>query len=172
MYTESSAGYGGFKAGAEFEFGASYLPYWPEAKGAPQNTIIGGASLWVMGGHSEEEYAGIADFFTFLSLPMVQAYWHANTGYVPITTAAYDLMNKLKFYEANPGRDIPILQMSAKAPTPNSKGLRFGNFLQVRTIMYEELENIFTGKKTAKQGLDDAVRRGNVELRKFEKTVN
>ncbi len=171
MYTESSAGYGGFKAGAEFEFGTANLPYWPDAPGAPQNTIIGGASLWVMGGHSMEDYKGVAAFFTFLSLPIVQAYWHANTGYVPITMGAYELMKKLKFYDANPGRDIPILQMSAKAPTANSKGLRFGNFLQMRTIRYEELENIFSGKKTAQQGLDDAVSAGNVLLRKFERTM-
>ncbi|MCP3869976.1 MAG: sn-glycerol-3-phosphate ABC transporter substrate-binding protein UgpB [Gammaproteobacteria bacterium] len=169
MYTESSAGYGGFKAGAKFEFGASNLPYWPDAKGAPQNTIIGGSSLWVLSGHSKEEYEATAAFFNFLSLPMVQAYWHANTGYVPITLAAYDLMKKLKFYDDNPGRDIPILQMSAKAPTPNSKGLRFGNFVQVRSIIYEELEAIWAGKKTAQQGLDNAVKRGNAELRKFEK---
>ena len=102
---------------------------------------------------------------------MVQAYWHANTGYVPITIGAYELMKKLKFYKSNPGRDIAILQMSSKAPTPNSKGLRFGNFLQTRTIMYEELENIFSGKKSAKQGLDSAVARGNAQLRKFEKTM-
>ena len=172
MYTESSAGYGSFKAGAKFEFGAANLPYWPEAKGAPQNTIIGGASLWVMGRHSADDYKGVARFVSFLSLPMVQAYWHANTGYVPITTAAYDLMKKVKYYKDFPGRDIPILQMSAKPPTANSKGLRFGNFLQVRDVMYEELENIFAGKKTAKQGLDDAVKRGNVELRKFEKAMN
>jgi len=170
MYTESSAGYGSFKAGAKFPFGATNLPYWPEAKGAPQNTIIGGSSLWVMGGHSAEDYKGVATFFNFLSLPMVQAYWHANTGYVPITNAAYELMNKLKYYDDNPGRDIPILQMNAKAPTPNSKGLRFGNFQQVRGIIYEELEAIWAGKKTAQQGLDDAVRRGNAELRKFEKS--
>jgi sn-glycerol 3-phosphate transport system substrate-binding protein len=170
MYTESSAGYGGFKAGAKFEFGASNLPYWPDAKGAPQNTIIGGSSLWAMGGHSAAENKATAAFFRFLSLPMVQAYWHANTGYVPITNGAYDLMKKLKFYEDNPGRDIPVLQMSAKAPTSNSKGLRFGNFNQVRGIIYEELEAIWAGKKTAQQGLDDAVNRGNAELRKFEKT--
>lgn len=169
MYTESSAGYGGFKAGAKFEFGASNLPYWPDAKGAPQNTIIGGSSLWVLSGHSPEEYKATAAFFNFLSLPMVQAYWHANTGYVPITNAAYDLMKKLKYYEDNPGRDIPILQMSSKAPTANSKGLRFGNFVQVRGIIYEELESIWAGKKTAQQGLDDAVNRGNKLLRKFEK---
>ena len=170
MYTESSAGYAGFKAGAKFEFGTANLPYWPDAPGAPQNTIIGGSSLWVLGGHSAEDYKGVAAFFRFLSLPMVQAYWHANTGYVPITTAAYQLMKKLKFYDDNPGRDIPILQMGAKPPTANSKGLRFGNFVQVRGIIYEELEAIWAGEKTAQQGLDDAVERGNAQLRRFEKT--
>ncbi len=120
-------------------------------------------------GDGAAEYKGVAAFFRFLSLPMVLAYWHANTGYVPITNGAYELMKKLKFYKDNPGRDIPILQMSAKPPTANSKGLRFGNFVQVRGIIYEELEAIWAGKKTAQQGLDDAVRRGNVELRKFEK---
>ena len=55
-------------------------------------------------------------------------------------------------------------------PTANSKGLRFGNFVQVRDIIYEELEAIWAGDKTAQQGLDAAVERGNGELRKFEKT--
>jgi sn-glycerol 3-phosphate transport system substrate-binding protein len=169
MYTESSAGYGGFKAGAKFEFGVSNLPYWPEAKGAPQNTIIGGASMWVMGGHSADDYKGVANFMRFLSLPMVQAYWHAYTGYVPITKAAYELMKGVKFYKDYPGRDIPILQMGSKTPTDNSRGLRFGNFLQVRGIIYDELEAIWSGKKTAQQGLDAAVKRGNAQLRKFEK---
>ena len=98
-----------------------------------------------------------------------QAYWHANTGSVPITIAAYDMMKKLKFYEANPGRDVSILQMSAKAPTANSKGLRFGSFLQVRGMIYDELEAIFAGKKSAQEGLDSVVSRGNKLLRKFEK---
>jgi sn-glycerol 3-phosphate transport system substrate-binding protein len=169
MYTESSAGYASFKAGAKFEFGTSNLPYWPEVEGAPQNTIIGGASLWVLVGHPAEDYNGVAKFMNFLSLPMVQAHWHAYTGYVPITSAAYELMKAVKFYDTNPGRDIPILQMSDKAPTPNSKGLRFGSFVQVRGIIYEALEAIFAGDKTAQEGLDSAVSRGNALLRRFEK---
>ena len=171
MYTESSAGYASFKAGAKFDFGTGELPYWPDVPGAPQNTIIGGSSLWVMAGHTPEQYKGVAEFFRFLSLPMIQSYWHANTGYVPITKAAYELMVKLKFYEDNPGRDIPILELSMNPPpTANSKGLRFGNFVQVRDIMDEEMEGIWAGDKTAQQGLDAAVERGNAELRKFEKT--
>jgi sn-glycerol 3-phosphate transport system substrate-binding protein len=169
MYTESSAGYAGFKSAAEFEFSTGMLPYWPEVEGAPQNTIIGGASLWVMAGHSAEEYKAVAKFFSYLYSPEVQAKWHQLTGYLPITLAAYDLTKEQGFYEKNPGTETALLQMTLNDPTENSRGLRFGNFLQMRSVIYDELEAIFAGKKTAQQGLDDAVEAGNKLLRKFEK---
>jgi sn-glycerol 3-phosphate transport system substrate-binding protein len=171
MITQSSAAHGGYLRNSDFEFGVSNLPYWPDAEGAPLNTIIGGASLWVFQGHSAEEYKAVAAFFSFLSLPMVQAYWHEYTGYVPITTAAMKMMQDLGFYKSTPGRDLPIMQLNGygKPATPYSKGLRFGSFLQERVIIEEEMENVFAGKKTSKQALDDAVKRGNVLLRRFEK---
>jgi sn-glycerol 3-phosphate transport system substrate-binding protein len=169
MYTESSAGYAGFKKTCKFDFGTGMLPYWPDVPGAPQNTIIGGASLWVMAGHSREEYKGVATFFTYLSSPAVQADWHQFTGYLPITMAAYDLTKKQGFYKNDPGMETALKQMTLHEPTENSKGLRFGNYSQVRDIIYGELEAIFAGKKTAQQGLDDAVKAGNKLLRKFEK---
>ena len=169
MYTESSAGYAGFKKTCKFPFRTSMLPYWPDAGGAPQNTIIGGASLWVMQGHSPEEYKGVASFFNFLSRPEVQADWHQFTGYLPITYAAYELTKKQGFYEKNPGTETALLQMTLHNPTENSRGLRFGNFVQMRAIMYDTLEAIFAEKETAQQGLDDAVVKGNKLLRQFEK---
>ncbi|MFB0507266.1 MAG: sn-glycerol-3-phosphate ABC transporter substrate-binding protein UgpB [Thermodesulfobacteriota bacterium] len=168
MYTESSAGYAGFKKTCKFEFGTSMLPYWPDAPGAPQNTIIGGASLWVMAGHSAEDYKGVATFFNYLSSPAVQADWHQFTGYLPITMAAYNLTKEQGFYEKNPGTETALKQMTLHEPTENSRGIRFGNFVQVRDINYGELEAIFAGKKSAKQGLSDAVAAGNKLLRKFE----
>ena len=168
MYTESSAGYAGFKKTCEFEFGTSMLPYWPDVPGAPQNTIIGGASLWVMAGHPAEEYKGVAAFFTYLSSPAVQADWHQFTGYLPITTDAYLLTKGEGFYEKEPGMETALKQMTLHKPTENSKGLRFGNFPQVRDINYDQLEAIFAGQKTAQQGLTDAVEAGNKLLRKFE----
>ena len=168
MYTESSAGYAGFKKTCKFPFRTSMLPYWPDAPGAPQNTIIGGASLWVMAGHSPEAYKGVATFFNYLSSAAVQADWHQFTGYLPITTAAYKLTKEQGFYKENPGMETALKQMTLHAPTENSKGLRFGSYVQVRDINYGELEAIFAGKKTAKQGLDDAVAGGNKLLRKFE----
>lgn len=169
MLINSSAYYSGLRKSAEFDFGTSELPYWPEVEGAPQNSIIGGATLWVLTGHPEEEYKGVAKFMSYLSDVFLQTFWHQNTGYVPITNAAYELTKRSGYYEKNEGRDVAIIQMSAKAPTPNSKGLRLGNFVQIRDIINEEMEAIWAGDKTAQEGLDEAVSRGNKLLRKFEK---
>jgi len=169
MYTESSAGYAGFAGTCKFEFGTSMLPYWPDVPGAPQNTIIGGASLWVMAGHPAEEYKGVAAFFNYISSPEVQADWHAFTGYLPITLAAYELAKKQGLYKEKPDMETALKQMTLNTPTENSKGLRFGNYVQMRDIIYGELEAIFAGDKTAEQGLTDAVAAGNKLLRKFEK---
>jgi sn-glycerol 3-phosphate transport system substrate-binding protein len=169
MLTHSSAGYAGIKKSCQFEFGVAMLPYWPDVKGAPQNTIIGGASLWVLTGHKPDEYKGVAAFFNYLSRPEVQAEWHQATGYLPITLAAYELTKKQGFYQKNPGTETSLKQMTLNNPTDNSKGLRFGDHAKTREIMDNEFEAIFSGQKTAKQGLDDAVKAGNESLRKFEK---
>ena len=169
MYTESSAGYAGFKKTCKFPFRTAMLPYWSDVKGAPQNTIIGGASLWVMQGHSAAEYKAVAAFFNYLSKPEVQADWHQFTGYLPITTAAYDYTEKQGIYKQNPDMETALKQMTLNTPTENSRGLRFGNFVQMRAIMYDTLEAIFAGDKTAQAGLDDAAAKGNRLLRKFEK---
>ncbi len=171
LFTESSAGYAGVKAEAEFPFSVVNLPYWDNVDGAPQNTIIGGASLWVMAGHEAEDYKGVAAFFNFLSSKEVQADWHQNTGYLPITGDAYELTKGQGFYDENPGTDVAIIQMTGKAPTENSKGLRLGSFDQIRAIIDEELEAVWAGDKEAQAALDDAVSRGNELLRRFERSA-
>jgi sn-glycerol 3-phosphate transport system substrate-binding protein len=168
LWTESSAGYANAKAEAQFDFEIRPLPYWASVEGAPQNTIIGGASLWVLSGHEADEYAGVADFLNFLSSPEIQASWHQNTGYLPITLPAYELTKESGFYEENPGMEIAIIQMTGKEPTPNSKGIRLGNFDQIRAIIDEELEAVWAGDKQAQEALDNAVERGNQLLRRFE----
>lgn len=168
LFTESSAGYAGIKKEAQFDFSVRPLPYWEGAEGAPQNTIIGGASLWVMEGHEAEEYKATAAFLNFLSSTDIQAKWHQDTGYLPITTAAGDKTRADGYYDENPGTDIAVIQMTAKEPTANSKGLRLGSFDQIRAIIDEELEAVWAGDKTAQEALDSAVERGNPLLRRFE----
>lgn len=168
MIVASSASRSGILANAKFGVGFGMQPYYSDVKGAPQNSIIGGASLWVLAGRPEGEYKGVAKFFTYLSSPEVQAWWHQNTGYLPITMASYELSQKQGYYEKNPGADISIKQMNLNPPTPNSKGLRFGNFVQIRAIIEEEMENVFSGKKSAKAAMDEAVARGDALLRQFQ----
>ncbi len=169
MWLNSSAYYGGIKAQADFDFGQAFLPHYDDVEGAPQNSIIGGATLWVLRGKDSEKYQGVAQFFDYLSQPDVQFTWHKDTGYVPITTAAYELAQEKGYYEENPGTDTAIKQLSLNQPTPNSKGLRFGNFVQIRDIVNEELEAVWSGDKSANEALDTAVERGNKLLRKFER---
>ena len=168
MVTSSSAAQANIKRNAKFEFSVNMLPYHDEVAGAPQNSIIGGASLWVMAGKTNNAYKGIAKFLGFLSSTDLQTEWHQSTGYIPITSAAFDKTKASNFYEKNPGTDISVRQMNNKPPLPHTRGLRFGNYVQGREIIEEEIESVLAGKKAAQPALDDAVRRGNEILRKFQ----
>src|SRR6185436_19473534 len=167
MFSGSAGAQAGIKKAAKFDWSINFIPYHDDIKGAPQNSIIGGASLWVMAGKKPDEYKGVAKFLAFLSQPEVQMEWHTTTGYVPITRASYELTRKSGFYDKNPGADMPVKQLTNKPPTPNSKGLRFGNFVQGREVIEEELEAVFAGHKEAKTSLDDEEQPAYEILRKF-----
>jgi sn-glycerol 3-phosphate transport system substrate-binding protein len=171
MIQSSSSFYGNVAKNAKFKFGATELPYYADVKGAPQNSIIGGASLWVMGGKKPEEYKGVAKFFTFLSQTPLQVEFHKNTGYVPITKAAYQKLKDDGYYKEQPGLEVALKELTNKEPTANSRGLRFGNLVQIRDAWAEELEGAFAGKQSAQAAIDNAVKRGNQMLRQFEAQV-
>ena len=168
MITTSSGFYGDVRKNAKFAYGLAALPYYPDVPGAPQNTIIGGASLWVMSGKKPAEYKGVAAFFAYLSSPAVQSASHKRTGSLPLTPAAYELTEKSGFYQENPGTDVAVTQMIRKT-TDKSRGIRLGNYLQIRAIEDEELEQVWAGKKSAKEALDAIVKRGNEQLERFQK---
>jgi sn-glycerol 3-phosphate transport system substrate-binding protein len=168
MTTGSSALYGNIKRNAKFASGISTLPYYPDVTGAPQNTVIGGASLWVMSGKKDNEYKGVAQFFAHLSKAEEAAKSHQRTGYLPLTKASYEMTEKSGFYKQNPGTDVSVEQMIRKT-TEKSRGIRLGNFVQIRTINDEELEQVWAGKKGPKEALDAAVKRGNEQLERFQK---
>jgi sn-glycerol 3-phosphate transport system substrate-binding protein len=168
MVTSSSAAYPGISKSARFEFAVSPLPYYDEFSGAPYNTIIRGASLWVPSGKKPAEYKGIAKFFSYLSRPEAQAEWNRQTGYLPNTLAAYALIRTQGHYDRNPGADVAVKQMSRKLET-HSRGVRLANFVQIRAVIDEELEAVWRQTKTPKEALDSAVERGNDLLRRFER---
>lgn len=171
MFTSS-----GFRARvsreAKFDWGVAMLPNDPEVRAEPINSVIGGASLWVMTAPSRTpaEYKAVAEFFKFISQPENDAEWHQRTGYVPITHGGFEVSKKQGFYEKNPGADIPILQLTRGTMTANSRGFRLGRFVEIRNIIQEEMEKSLQGNQNAQQALDSAVQRGNRVLREFERT--
>lgn len=172
IFLTSSGFFGNVRANAKFSFANTLMPYYPDVSGAPQNSIIGGASLWVMGGKKPEEYKGVAKFFAFLSDTDRQIEIHKKSGYLPITKAAYQKTKESGYYKEFPYLETPLLELTNKEPTENSRGLRLGNMVQLRDVWAEEYEAALAGKKSAKQALDDAVSRGNTMLRQFERSVS
>ncbi len=166
MYIQSSALIGGFTRGVKFAWGTSQLPHWG-APYAKATSIIGGATLWVMKGKPANENRGTARFLKFISETNQQMWWHVTTGYLAISNSAVKNLEAGYHFKKYPDQWTAFAQLTKGKATPNSQGLRLGNFVQIRDVIESELENIFAGKKTAKQGLDDAVAKSNDLLKEF-----
>jgi sn-glycerol 3-phosphate transport system substrate-binding protein len=165
IFTTSSAYIAGLTRASEGKFTWGTGPL-PRMAGYPQgNSIIGGATLWVLKGAKPEEYKGVAQFFKYLFSTENQAWWAGVTGYLPLTNAAVRAMDA--HYAKNPHQKTAITQIQSGKTTPNSQGIRLGNFVSIRDAIEEQMENIFSGKKAPKQGLDDAVAKGNDILKEF-----
>ena len=166
MWLGSSGSFGGLQAAADFEFGSSFLPYWESITEEPTGTFIGGAALFAMAGHEDEEYKGVASFFDYLTSAEVQYQWHKDTGYVPITNAAYELAKKDGYYESTPDAEIGILQLSQPGGEW-TKGYRLGFYVQIRDVMYKHYDNIFSGESSVDEAFAAIEEESNALLERF-----
>jgi len=163
----STASHSAVEKGAKFTWSATFMPH-EESVTDPKNSTIGGGSLWVIKGKSPEETAGAAAFLNFVAQPDTQVWWSEQTGYVPVTNAAYKQMQDEGYFKEHPTREIAIQQLSRGEPTANSRGFRFGNNNQATAVLLEEMSAVWSGQKTPQEGLDAAVARGNQILRQYE----
>jgi sn-glycerol 3-phosphate transport system substrate-binding protein len=170
MWLGSSGSFGGLKQSADFEFGTTYLPYWKSINENAGSTFIGGAALFAMSGHSDDEYKAVAAFFDYMTKPETQYFWHRETGYVPITEAAYDLAKSDGYYTKNPDAEVGILQLSLQGGDW-TKGYRMGFYVQTRESIYREMDRLMAGDTTVKAALKAIEKDGNANLKRFARTV-
>lgn len=163
----STAAHAGVEKGAQFNWSATFLPH--EEGVEPKNTTIGGGALWVLKNRPDDEYKAIAAFLNYIASPEVQTWWVTQTGYVPLTNAAYDKMKADGYFKEHPTREIAIIQLNRGVPTDNSRGFRFGNHNPIFNMMNEEFQGLWSGKSQPQEALDKMVARGNETLRQFEK---
>ncbi len=170
MWLGSSGSFGGLlQKDLPFEFSATELPYWEAVTTEPTQTFIGGAALFAMSGKSDEENKAAAEFFRFLTSPETQYFWHQETGYVPITEAAYEAAKKDGHYDRFPAAEVGVNQLQAKAGD-NTKGYRMGFYVQIRDIMNREYGRILTGETDVETAFKTIEAEANVLLARFSKT--
>ncbi len=169
MWLGSSGSFGGLLNSADFEFSATYLPYWEAITSEPTQTFIGGAALFALTGHDDAQNKASAEFFRFLSSQDIQVMWHKQTGYVPITTAAYDAAKASGYYDEKPQAEIGIKQLSLPSGD-NSKGYRMGFYVQIRDVMNREYGRIFAGETDVESAFAVIEEEGNKLLERFSKT--
>ena len=169
MWMGSSGSFGGLKKSTDFEFGTTFLPYWKSVIDEPKGTFIGGAALFAMSGKSDAENKGTADFFSYMTNPDNQVFWHKATGYVPITTAAYDMAKQEGYYNESPDAEVGILQLSQPGGEW-TKGYRLGYYVQIREVMYSKFDNIFSGKSSVDEAFAEMTAESNKLLARFAAT--
>ncbi len=169
MWLGSSGSFGGLAKTVEFPFSATYLPYWEGVNAEPTNTFIGGAALFAMAGKSAEENKATAEFFRFLTSAETQYYWHKETGYVPITNAAYELAKSDGHYDRAPAAEIGIKQLTLPSGE-NTKGYRMGFYVQVRDVMNREYGKILAGEASVEDAFKTIEEDANKLLARFAKT--
>jgi sn-glycerol 3-phosphate transport system substrate-binding protein len=136
------------------------------------NTVVGGASLWVLSGKTEDEYKAAAAYLAFLATKPEQQFLLENSGYIPVTKSTYQALLDEGFYAKEPfiNRDIAMKSLTYTEPTNLTKGLRLGGMIQIRAEWQAEVEAALAGQKTMKEALDTAASRGNEILARFAKT--
>ncbi|WP_424832089.1 extracellular solute-binding protein [Ruegeria sp.] len=170
IWLGSSGSFGGLsKKDLPFDFSATYLPYWEAVIAEPKQTFIGGAALFAMAGKPAEENEATAAFFEFLTAPETQYFWHKETGYVPITEAAYELAKSDGHYETAPAAEVGIKQLSLPAGD-NTKGYRMGFYVQIRDVMNREYGRILTGETSVEDAFKNIETEANQLLERFSKT--
>ncbi|CAI2017104.1 glycerol-3-phosphate transporter periplasmic binding protein [Serratia fonticola] len=135
------------------------------------NTLVGGASIWLMKGHDADSVAAATAFLTFLRQPEQQLKFTEATGYLPVTQSATTRLDQAPFKTDPRYTAARVGVSSLQQPTnADSRGIRLGFYVQFRDVFKEELQKVFSGKQDMQQALDRAKQRGDELLHRFAAT--
>jgi sn-glycerol 3-phosphate transport system substrate-binding protein len=145
-----------------FTLGVGMMP--ANDKVERNGNVIGGASLWIVGGHPGAETKAAAKFALYLVSPEQMVTWHKGSGYLPITKGSQKLLNDEKWFDKNPAFKVALDQLNMSKANVASSGALIGPFQKVRDIVEESAQAMFNGKMDVKAALADAKARVDKEL--------
>lgn len=152
MYLDSTAATAGNVKSAKFAVGTGFLPV-PDGA-SPQGVIVGGGSIWMMNSVADKEKEAAWDFLKFLAKPDVQAEWATQTGYFPITKAAYNEQALKDTYAKYPQFTTAVKQLQNTKPTTATQGALMNVFPEAREEVATSIDQLYQGKDP-KQVLDE-----------------
>ena len=140
----------------KFEVGTAYFP---KVKSTDEGGVsIGGASLWALDNQDPKKTRATWEFIKFLISPESQAYWNAQTGYFPVTTAAQEQSVFKENVEKYPQFETAIEQLHDSSP--KYVGALLSVFPEARATVESEIENTLNGNtdvKTAVKNMADTI---------------
>jgi sn-glycerol 3-phosphate transport system substrate-binding protein len=167
MYLDSSAGVANAINSSPFEVGVAFIPYPEEVE--RQGVAIGGASLWMSKGISEEKQEAAWEFMKYLQTPESQAKWHIGTGYFAINPAAYEEDIVKQEWEKYPQFKVTVEQLQQTKPSVATQGALISVFPESRQQVVTALENLYQGTDP-QEALDQAVEGTNRAIEIANKT--
>ncbi|HLY28193.1 MAG TPA: ABC transporter substrate-binding protein [Aggregatilineales bacterium] len=160
MMLESTGALSGLSQNAKdnnFTLGTGFFP--ANDKVDRVGVIVGGASLWVGAGHSDDENKATATFIMWLLAPEQMAKWHQGTGYLPITTSAQKMLTDQGWFTQNPGQKTAVDQLNAAKATSATAGGLMGPFPQIRSLVEQAIQSVTSGSAT----IDDALSQAKIK---------
>ena len=166
MLIQSTSSLAGILKASEFKVGTSFLPRF---EGYPVgNSIIGGGSLWVTKGQSEEELRGVWEFLKYIGQKDIAIQWHKGTGYFPVSGAALKALLDEGWFSADQTFLTAFLQILAgRRDTAAATGVRLGPFVAMREHFRAALEKSIGGELSPKDALNEAAEKMNALLKDY-----
>ena len=146
-----------------FEVGTAYFPTIKD--GDEGGVSIGGASLWALNNNDDVKAAATWKFIKFLISPESQAYWNAETGYFPVTTAADEEQTFKDNVAQYPQFQTAIDQLHDSKP--QYAGALLSVFPEARQIVETEIENMINGNETPEKAVESMASQINSSIEDY-----
>ncbi len=156
--------------GANVELGVGPLP----AETSPEGGIVvGGASLWILGGRPEAEQEAAWKFIKYLVEPAQQATWYAGSGYFPIRTDAFDEPAAQEAEAEYPALSVAPAQLQEGARNRATQGAILGPFAKIRNdVVATAIESMILTGTDPDEAIDRAAREATDLIQEYSERVS
>lgn len=154
----SSDHIGAFNGQRKLNYAVTGLPYYPDVTRTPGNPFVSGSGLWVMKSAKPVTEATAA-FLGWLAQPKQASQWYQETGFLPITRAAFE--QTPTSYYSNLGQWRSLVAVYASKQAPTAQGFRINNYPAIHARFRQILDTALDGKQPAVTALSMAASEGN-----------